>query len=144
MTCNTHNILPALAKSLRRVVVCALFMVPFALSQPGVVGATSESNVDDGNCNNWHAHGWSQTIWSGYGSSAWGSVNPGRLSWFDGSKWVTVYSYPSVVYGGSGTAQVDNYHPNNDYGTGTWEENGSHYGSMINGSVYQWKNFWCG
>jgi len=53
-------------------------------------------------------------------------------------------SHDSKAQGSSTQASIDNYYNVYSYGTGTWEETGSHQGSMITGTPYETHNFWCG
>jgi len=133
-------------RRVRTLLIVAAFLVSSVglLSvRPTEVRANSISWGTNGNCNNWYPHGWSSLSWSGFDGSAWGETW-GDLDHWNGSTWVSYIFHDTYAQGGSTQANIDNYYNVYSYGTGWWEQTGTHQGSMITGTPYETHNFWCG
>lgn len=78
----------------------------------------------DGNCNNWHPHGWSDLSWSGGPSNANGDAEAQLYQWnySTSSYWLKVDDTKDPSTGGSsGSANADAYESTYEYGTGKWQ-----------------------
>ena len=125
--------------------VCLLVLIaPSAVAHYQTAYAGSYSLGDTGNCNNWVPYGYSYTSWQDEPSNASGSVH-GRLDHLENGSWVVYMDQSDTVSNtGYGTASVTNNWGFYEYGTGSWQEEGWHWGTFFSGVNYQYQHIWCG
>lgn len=111
--------------SVRDSVYCGRFIV----AAPAF--ASSVSYNSSGNCNNWIPHGWSETTWSGYTSNDTGYAQE-NLSWYTGGSW-HIMMWDNDVYKiyGNGDTTAEAYFGDSMQGTGSWQEDGWHWGTIL-------------